>query len=181
MKKIKIIVGSPAKNSLNRKLAMAIQNDYKDLADFSITEILDIPFYNYEIENNEIESVKRFREEIKEADGVIVLAPEYNGVVSAVLKNVLDWSSRGEAVLKGKPVFVTGATPSIFGTVRAQDNARYILNQRYIGAYVMPTELVAINDAYKKFDENTIFDKDTKEFLKASIINFIKYIDQLQK
>jgi chromate reductase len=78
---------------------------------------------------------------IAEADAVLVATPEYNGSLSGVLKNALDWVSRpvAETVLRNKPVAVIGASTGMFGAVWAQAEARKVLST--IGARVVDREV----------------------------------------
>ncbi len=56
------------------------------------------------------------RRSIDEADALLIVAPEYNDGPSTVLKNALDWASRGPVrVLAGKPVAVMGMSPGRSG------------------------------------------------------------------
>ena len=61
-----------------------------------------------------------------EADAVLVVTPEYNGSIPAVLKNAIDWLSRpfGNGALKGKPLAVIGAAGGQYGGVWAHDETR---------------------------------------------------------
>jgi chromate reductase len=86
-------------------------------------------------------AVARLREEIDEADGVMIATPEYNGSIPGLLKNALDWASRPfpDSVLRGKPVAVIGASTGLFGAVWAQAETRKVLG--VIGADVIDEEL----------------------------------------
>jgi chromate reductase len=86
-------------------------------------------------------AVARLREAIANADAILIAAPEYNGSMSGVLKNALDWASRpvGESVLRNKPVAVMGATTGMFGAVWAQAETRKVLST--IGARVIDREV----------------------------------------
>ncbi len=57
-------------------------------------ELKDIPFYDADIESaGEPEAVKRLKAAIADADGVIMVTPEYNNGMPAILKNAIDWAS----------------------------------------------------------------------------------------
>lgn len=177
MKKIEILVGSNAKNSLHKKLGNYIKNNFKEIADFDLLLIDNIPFYNYEEENNMNDEVKLFLNRIKNADGVIILTPEYNNSIPGVLKNALDWASRGDLVFQNKPTFIMGITPSLLGTVRAQDHTRLILSHPVYNAKVLPGAQVLISQSYNKMDENgNLTDEKTVEFIKNRLIDFINFI-----
>ena len=181
MKNVKIIVGSIPKNSLQKKIALSIKKKFSNIANYSLILINDLPFYNYEIENEDIPSVKKFHKEVREADGIIILASEYNSSISAPLKNALDWLSRGEQSLNGKPVLVAGATPGSLGTVRAQDHLKLILSHYAINGIVMPGASILISNSFKKLDENGIInDEETLNFLEGHLKNFNNWIDKIK-
>jgi chromate reductase, NAD(P)H dehydrogenase (quinone) len=66
--------------------------------------------------------VAELRRAIRQADGLLIATPEYNGSIVGQLKNALDWASRprGAAVLDGKPVATVSASPSRRGGAWAQ-------------------------------------------------------------
>jgi len=74
MNKVKIlaIVGSLRKGSYNRQLALAAKEIVKDTADFTLLDYQDVPLMNEDIEYPAPDAVKRVREEVKAADGILV-------------------------------------------------------------------------------------------------------------
>ncbi|ETB32074.1 FMN reductase [Mycobacterium avium subsp. hominissuis 10-4249] len=61
-----------------------------------------------------------------DADAALVVTPEYNGSIPAVIKNAIDWLSRpfGDGALKGKPLAVIGGSFGQYGGVWAHDETR---------------------------------------------------------
>lgn len=59
------------------------------------------------------------------ADALIVVPPEYNGTVSGVLGNAIDWASRprGDAAITGKPALVLAPTGAPRSAQWARDAA----------------------------------------------------------
>ncbi len=57
---------------------------------------------------------------------MLVVTPEYNGTMPAVLNNAIDWLSRpyGTGALVGKPFAVVGATPTPYGGKWAHQDTR---------------------------------------------------------
>jgi chromate reductase len=108
-------------------------------------------------------AVARFRAAIADADAVLISTPEYNGSLPGQLKNALDWGSRprGGSAFEGKPVAVVGASPSLFGAVWAQGDARRILG--IMQARVVDREL-PVSQAADRFDaEGSLTDTDISE------------------
>jgi len=173
------IVGSLRKNSYNMQLAKTIQERYRDKMHVEILEIGSLPHFNEDIENNPPETVVSFKKKVKEADGVIIVSPEYNWSVPGVLKNALDWLSRVDKVLINKPIMTAGASPVTFGTVRAQLHLRQILSSPGIQAKVLPPggNEVLVNFAGEKFDENgRLVDTNTLQFLDGVIEKFMAFV-----
>ena len=89
--RIAIIVGSNRRASINRALAIALTKLAPQF-DFTIAGIDDLPIYGQDIEAPLPPAVARFKDEIAAADGLIVVTPEHNRSIPAVLKNAIDWA-----------------------------------------------------------------------------------------
>ena len=78
---------------------------------------------------NLAESVIRLKNEIKGAQGILFVTPEYNRSIPGVLKNAIDHASRpyGQNAWAGKPAGVMGASIGSIGTAMAQQHLRNIL------------------------------------------------------
>src|SRR3569623_1656515 len=94
--KISIIVGSHREESLNRKVARSICALRGDNLDCSMVEIGDLPLYNqdYDALPQQPEAYVRFRDQVRSADGILFVSPEYNRGMPGVLKNAIDVGSR---------------------------------------------------------------------------------------
>ncbi|MBF6214690.1 NAD(P)H-dependent oxidoreductase [Nocardia puris] len=115
--RILALVGSLRAGSINRQLAEAAAQTAPEGVEIDIYEGLgDIPFYNEDIDTPESApaAAERLRTAVGAADALLVMTPEYNGTLSAVLKNAIDWISRpyGAGVIKGKPVAIVSASIS---------------------------------------------------------------------
>lgn len=116
-KHIVAIVGSLRHASFNRLLAEQAAGLLAGGAELSILDYTDVPFMNQDIEFPAPPAVTRVREEVAAADAVWFFAPEYNGTISAPLKNVIDWLSRPLVAgdystplpLTNMPASITGA------------------------------------------------------------------------
>jgi chromate reductase len=91
---IAVVVGSLRKDSFNRKLANAIEKLAPSEFSFKRLQIGDLPLYNQDDDANPAESVKRLKNEIKSAQGLLFVTPEYNRSIPGVLKNAIDNASR---------------------------------------------------------------------------------------
>jgi NAD(P)H-dependent FMN reductase len=131
--KVLALVGSLRAASINRQIAHLAADVAPDGVSVTVFEGLgDLPFYNEEIdpsvgaEHDEPPAVTALRAAAAEADAALVVTPEYNGSIPAVLKNAIDWLSRpfGNGALKGKPLAVIGGSFGQYGGVWAHDETR---------------------------------------------------------
>jgi NAD(P)H-dependent FMN reductase len=131
--KVVALVGSLRAASINRKIAeLAVEVASDDVAITVFEGLADLPFYNEEIDDvmntdaPPLASVDALRAAAGEADAALVVTPEYNGSIPAVVKNAIDWLSRpfGNSALKGKPLAVVGGSFGQYGGVWAHDETR---------------------------------------------------------
>ncbi|MCF3101645.1 NAD(P)H-dependent oxidoreductase [Streptomyces roseoverticillatus] len=127
--RILALVGSLRAGSHNRQLAEAAVKIAPAGTDVQLYEgLAGIPFYNEDIdvEGTVPAAAAELREAVARADALLLVAPEYNGTMPAVLKNAIDWLSRpfGAGAMAGKPVAVVGTAYGQYGGVWAQDEAR---------------------------------------------------------
>lgn len=178
--KIVALVGSIRNESYNMHLAKTMIERYKDKLNIEIADIRSLPHFDQDEENNPPEAVKKFKEAIASADGVMIITPEYNWSVPGVLKNAIDWTSRVDKVLIGKPVMALGTTPGMLGTIRAQLHLREILSSPGVQAKILPPagNEVLINFAAQKFDEQTgkLVDETTLSLLDNKVDAFIDFV-----
>ncbi len=110
---ILILAGSLRRDSYNRALARASAQLAPSGVSISTFDGLGaLPFYDGDLESEgPPATVAVLRRAIVEADALLIATPEYNGATSGVLKNALDWASRGpDRILAGKTVAVMGAS-----------------------------------------------------------------------
>ena len=125
--KIAILVGSLRKDSLNRKIARSICAIRDDGLDCSMIEIGDLPLYNQDLEtSNPPEQWTRFRDQVRPADGVLFVSPEYNRGIPGGLKNAIDVGSRpyGQSVFDRKPAAIVTVSPGAIGGFGANHQIR---------------------------------------------------------
>jgi NAD(P)H-dependent FMN reductase len=126
MTKIIGLSGSLRQASFNSALLRTVGELMPDGAALEIFSIRGIPPYDADVEaRGGPEDVRKLKDLIAGADGLLLASPEYNNSVPGTLKNVIDWlgspPADGERVFKDRPVAVMGVTTSPFGTVLAQD------------------------------------------------------------
>ncbi|WP_213816318.1 NAD(P)H-dependent oxidoreductase [Glaciihabitans sp. dw_435] len=151
-----VLVGSLRAGSTNLQLAHAASEISADGVSLTIFDGLsDIPFYNEDIdvEGSVPAAAETFRAAVSAADALLVLTPEHNGTIPAVLKNAIDWSSRpfGASSVSGKPLAVIGSAYGQFGGVWAQDETRKAFG--IAGATILDDVTLSIPGSVVRFAE----------------------------
>lgn len=171
---IVIVTGSISEQSNNKKIARWFEHEYKDRVGITHFPLKSIPMYNMDIEDDPPEAIHEMRRLFKAADGVVMIAPEYNFSMPGVLKNLLDWTSRGVRVLKDKPIYVVGGSTGRFGTLRSQMHLIQVLNSSGVAADPFGTQ-VQISYVHEKFTpEGECTDPDTAKYLREGMDAFLE-------
>lgn len=177
--KVVAIVGSIRKESYNYKLAQYIQNRYKDKFDLDILSLRSLPMYDQDIENEPSDAVKEFKRKVAEADAVLWVTPEYNGTIPGVLGNAIDWLSRVDKVMVGKPSWIMGASMGNLGTVKAQLHLREILFSPGINSPLLPSNEVYVGAVHEKIDaQGNLVHEPTVQFLDTVVNNFVAWMNK---
>jgi chromate reductase len=174
---IGVVVGSARKGSINQKLADALAK--LPGADFEFRQIRidDLPMFNQDLEEQPPASVERFRKEVRAADGLLFVTPEYNRSITPLLLNALSWGSRpyGHNSFAGKPATIAGASGGEIRTAAAQAHLRTLLS-------VLDIRLITQPEAYVHFTEGLIgpdgalADERQRTFLKKKIDKFTDWV-----
>ena len=145
--------GSLRRGSYNMAALRAAGKLLPEGAALEIADLSEIPFFNEDLEaEGTPQPVTVFKTKIAQADALLIATPEYNFSIPPVLKNALDWASRGdETPVKGKPLAIMSASPGMLGGARVQYHLRQVLVGLDVRTLNNPE--VFITRADKKFDE----------------------------
>jgi FMN reductase len=143
-------------------------------------EILDLrqiqlPFCNGGEEYADYPDVKRMRDAVSSANGLILATPEYHGSVSGVLKNALDLMSFEH--LSGK---VTGLISVLGGQANsnALNDLRLII--RWVHGWCIP-EQIAIGQAWNAFSpEGKLLDEKLSQRFDQFAQSLVENTNKLQ-
>ncbi len=169
--------GSLRRGSYNHKLA-AVAAEAAEQAGANVTLIrladYDMPLFNEddEAEHGMPKPARAFKELLIGSHGVIIGSPEYNGSLSAALKNAIDWASRPEpgeqplVAFRGKVVGLLSASPGGLGGIRGLLHLRPLLGN--IQMHVLPGQF-CLAAAHEKFDDASAL-KDPGDREKAEAV-----------
>lgn len=177
--KIVGLVGSLRRGSLTKILMETARDVAPENMRITICPLHEIPLYNNDVEVEEgfPEPVITLREAIKMADGLVFGTPEYNGSLSGVLKNAIDWASR-EGLLSKTPVVTIGGSPGALGATKAQEHLRQIC--LHLGMYVLPRPTIAVPQLPGKIEGGVLTDETTRRFIKQQMETFYDWVLRLK-
>lgn len=164
------IAGSLRKKSFNRSaLRAAVALAPKDVT-IDVFELDGLPGFSEDDEKHPPAKVVELKKQIRAADAVLFVSPEYNYSIPGVLKNAIDWASRpyGDSAWAGKPAAIMGASVGGFGTVRMQFHLRQVLV--FLNMFPINQPEVLIGKASEKFDESgNLTDEPTREIIRKQL------------
>ncbi|MCX6955472.1 MAG: NAD(P)H-dependent oxidoreductase [Verrucomicrobia bacterium] len=154
--RILAFAGSARRDSLNRKfLAVAVAAVREAGAEVTLLDLNEyvLPLYHGDLEEASglPENATKLIALLEQHQGLLIASPEYNGMLTPLLKNTLDWCTRGDGdPFAGKVAAVVSASPGGFGAVRSLVMAQQLLLK--LGCHVVPGQ-TALPQAGKAFDE----------------------------
>lgn len=176
------ICGSLRKSSFNRSLLRAAGALLPEGVELSTAEIRDVPLYDQDVldASGFPPSVQALRAAIAAADGVLIASPEYNFSMPGVLKNAIDWASRGsDQPFAGKTLGIMGATPGGLGTVRAQMHLRQVCI--FLNLVPLHKPELMVSRAHEKFNAaGELTDEKTQKELRAFLAALVDFTRRLR-
>ena len=175
------ICGSLRKASLNMAALRACRELLPEAMALEIADIGELPMYNQDVFDQGLPApVKRFRDQVSAADGLLMASPEYNFSIPSPLKNAIDWGSRApNQVFHEKAIAIFSVAPGPVGGARVQYDLRRVLGQLW--GHVLPRPEVFIGMAAGKFDaQGRLSDETTRKFLTELLAGFKTWIARMQ-
>jgi chromate reductase len=153
--RILAFAASARRGSLNRKfLAAAVAEVSQAGAQVTLLqpEEIAMPLYDGDLEDAEgmPPNAVKLVGLLASHGALLVASPEYNSMITPMLKNTLDWCSRADGnPFEGKVAAVISASPVIFGGVRSLQLTQQLLLK--LGCHVVPGQCI-LPHADKAFD-----------------------------
>ena len=145
MKTLSCLCGSQRRDSLNRRLLedVAARLSGQCHLDMLTNADVDLPVFNQDLERRPelVARASALHARLAASDGIIVASPEYNGLPTPYLTNLVAWVSRLEHVdlrfgnpFRGKPLLLCSASTGHSGGALAVPHARALFE--YVGCAV---------------------------------------------
>lgn len=178
-RKVAVFVGSLREGSFNRQLARALERLGDDRLEFDPVDIGRLPFYNQDFDGDYPEAGVALKAQVRAADAVLFVTPEYNRSFPGVLKNAIDLASRpyGDSAFAGLPAAVIGTSPGAIGTAMAQQHLRNVLSYLDMPVLPQPEAYIQFKDGLVDAD-GKVTRQDTREFLEDFVDRFVEWIDR---
>lgn len=177
---VAVLIGSLRKDSLNRKMAQALMAIAPQPLALAEAPIRDLPLFNADLDTDPPAPWTAFRQQVKAADAVLFITPEYNRSVPGCLKNAIDVGSRpyGSSVWQGKPGAVVSVSPGALGGF----GANHHLRQSFVFLDILPLQApeAYVGNAAKLFAEDgSIAVPQTREFMGKFLDAFARWIERI--
>ena len=182
MHTLAVIVGSLRKESMNKQLADNLVRLGKDLFTCNFVDLANVPMLNQDLEADLPAGVLKLKQDIKNADAVLLVTPEYNRSIPPLLKNAIDWASRpyGQNSWSGKPTAIAGLAPGNVGTAAAQSHLRSVIT--ILGVKLMTQPEIYLTNTEGFFDSaGRIASGGTEEFLAGFMKKFADWVEKNKK
>jgi chromate reductase len=162
--KLVAFCGSLRKASFNRMALNAFIERLPAGTSAQVVEI-DWPLYNADIQAQGFpDKVQAAQKAMLEADGLVLVTPEYNYGPSGVLKNAIDWLSRvTPQPFAAKPIAMFGASGGVLGSARAQYQLRQMMV--FLDGRPVNKPEVMIGAAQTRFADGKLTDEATGKLL----------------
>jgi chromate reductase, NAD(P)H dehydrogenase (quinone) len=184
--KVLAFAGSLRKASWNKKLVRIAAEAVRAAGgEVTLVELNDFPLPIFD-EDSEArdglpENARKLKDLMLAHQGFLISSPEYNSSITPLVKNTIDWTSRGRpgetplACYAGKTAVLISASPGALGGMRALVHLRAILGN--IGTLVLPAT-ISIAKAPEAFAEDgSLKDKNQQqkiEKLAAGLVAFLR-------
>lgn len=176
------ICGSLRADSVNRMALRLAGECMPANTTFRELGIREVPMFDGDLMARAMPSaVSELCEHIRKSDGVLIVTPEYNHSIPGVLKNALDWVSRGDdPPFAYKPVAIVTASPGPLGGARMQYDLRKVL--LCMNAQVLGKPEVFVGGAAGKFGpDGRCTDETTRQFVTVQMAAFMRWIDAVKR
>jgi len=179
--KVAVFVGSLRQDSINRRLALAVEQLAPKDFSFEHLPIGGLPLYNQDFDGDYPAVCQQFKRSVEAADALLFVTPEYNRSIPGVLKNAIDIASRpwGTNSFAGKPGAVIGASIGATGSALAQQHLRNVLTYVDVPLLAQPEVFIAFKDGLID-GEGTIGSDGTRKFLQGFVDKYVGWIKRFR-
>ncbi len=175
--------GSVRRGSLNEKLLAATVEEVRAAGgQVSLISLKDfpLPLYDGDLEDAEGLPVnaRKLIDLIKGHAGLLIASPEYNSMITPLLKNTIDWCTRADdQPFPGRVAAVVSASPGALGGIRSLRLTQQLL--LHLGCHVVPGNTVLPQADQAFTAKGRIKDKRTADAVKKLAAALVETVTKL--
>ncbi len=175
--------GSLRHTSFNTALARAAKAMAPQGMDVEVATLHGVPLYDADSEASDgiPAAVLKLKEQILEADALLMVTPEYNNGVPGVFKNGIDWLSRADmkTTFAKRPTGLIGASMGGFGTLSSQ--TAWLPTLKMLGVALYSGGSVLVSRAQNAFDTaGQLTDEPARKSLVAYLNGFNDFVQAIK-
>ncbi|WP_119326506.1 NAD(P)H-dependent oxidoreductase [Companilactobacillus musae] len=179
-KKIAVLVGSLRKGSYSKQIAKNLMKLFPSDYEAKLVEIGNLPLYSEDIDTPESVPAEytEFRDQIKDADGVLFVTPEYNRSIPGGLKNAIDVGSRpyGQSAWDKKPAAIVSVSPGAISGFGANHTLRQSLV--FLNMPVLQQPEAYIGNVTNILDKDGNVAEGTVGFLQSIVDAYVELLNR---
>lgn len=175
--------GSARKESLNQRFLAAVVHEVKTAGgEVTLISLKDypLPLYDGDLEDASglPDSARKLVDLIKGHAGLLIASPEYNSMITPLLKNTIDWCTRAdEDPFPGRVAAVVAASPGTLGGIRSLKLAQQLL--LHLGCHVVPGNTM-LPQAHKAFGpDGKLTDPRTVKSVQELAVKLVEAVRKL--
>lgn len=177
--RITIVAGTNRSGSRTLALARQIEEIYRSLdADPRLLDLARLPpeLFRPDAYREKPAAFAPFAEAILEADGVVVVTPEYNGGFPGVLKVFIDMLKFPES-FEARPVAFVGLAAGVWGALRPVEQLQQVFGYR--NAYLYPKRVFIPRIGGSVDEAGRLADPAIRERLERQARGFLGFVTRL--
>ncbi len=178
--RIGYLIGSLAHDSINRVVATALVKLAPPSLEMVEIPIRDLPLYNRDDELDPVAAVTTFKRAVENAEGLLIVSPEYNRSIPGALKKAIDWGSRpwGHNSFARKPTGIIGASTGAIGTAVMQSSMRSVLS--FLNAPQLNAPEAYLTYRPEMFGpDGEVADEGTRAFLQHYMDEYAAFVERV--
>ncbi len=175
-----LLIGTNRPGSNTRKVARHVEEIYRELSvPLKVLDLAQLPpeIFSPSSYDETPASFAPFKEGVLQAEGLVVVTPEYNGGFPGVLKYFIDMLEFPES-FEHRPVCFIGLAKGIWGALRPVEQLQVIFGYR--NAFVFPERVFFPRIHTLLDDAGRLNDPELVRRLKAQAEGFISFVERLK-
>ena len=178
--KLVALIDSQINISSNHKLLDFITKEFGDLFELESYKVVDIPVVDENEWQEQTMEIKKIREAIQKADGLIILVPEDAQVLSPALKAMIQLLSSADKTLANQAVLIMSSSNYNNKSSRIQFHLRQLLEEPTVGAYTFPGNKFFLGELLQVIEKKgQVNNQQLIKSLRNELVKYIRFAEMI--